>query len=561
MEQGNQAIVKMEAAFSACQKELPAILKTLKRKKAGGSVVPFWQEPSTILLEWALNFFSKEVSIALHLSNLQKMKLEPLQESSPSRLVPRVPTVVDTRELYVALSQSSSRIEEVLTKFAGGGLVIWAPEGKVQLPRIVAALKKLYEGGVKLSLHMLVEFSPLPACVTAESILDLWSHPIMYDKSYATIVQNILFLRETSKCVFTRDDNPLYAFKNVVLVSLQVNSGGAIPVMSRAVRGEDFIEMYQTGDYLYIDVPLNQEQETRKVLTQISAGSSQYPAIWNEGFRSKGSINDFPRETIVGHILTDNDFESQAVCKSLIAKFRAGAPHLDALIGRQSLFGNKHAILYDGTPQQLEKLNNSLGRVFLGESVLVTPGRSLCIPFVEAEAIGRVLTEDESLQATQFRYRKSGPMEGAVFCKAKAIREHVAARKKLAYATRQPGPEADRLQRQVQIEALRLDAQNYTELPHQIMQTAGELNSVVFTHQPDSESELALGEYKLLQRDGHWNGRILIQCPVGLDIGNFFKSVHGRNICLNKAHTTLAMTSTVQDNLAASLFTAATSSQ
>ena len=105
----------------------------------------------------------------------------------------------------------------------------------------------------------------------------------MYDKSYATIVQNITFLRETSKCVFTRDDNPLYALKNIVLVSLQVNSGGATPMMSRAMPGEDFIDMYQTGDYLYIDVPLNQEQETRKVLTQISAGSSQYPAVWNEG--------------------------------------------------------------------------------------------------------------------------------------------------------------------------------------------------------------------------------------------------------------------------------------
>ena len=59
---------KLEQALNTCQEELPAILKKLKRKKAGATVVPVWREPSTLLLEHAA--LMAPYSIALSLSNL-----------------------------------------------------------------------------------------------------------------------------------------------------------------------------------------------------------------------------------------------------------------------------------------------------------------------------------------------------------------------------------------------------------------------------------------------------------------------------------------------------------
>ena len=126
-------------------------------------------------------------------------------------------------------------------------------------------------------------------------------------------------------------------------------------------------------------------------------------------------------------------------------------PDLDVFIGRQSMFGNKHSVIFDGNSRQLGKLTQLLGSVSLGEVIMVNPGKALCNPFQSADIIARALTQDDSLHANTFRYRKSGPKEGDVFCRAIAIREHIAAKKKKQFAARQPGPEAEKLNRQVLI--------------------------------------------------------------------------------------------------------------
>ena len=550
--QGMAASVKMEAAFSACQTELPEILKKIKKKKAGGTLVPHWQEPSTILLEWALGQNDK-LTLALHLSNLQKVALERWQISPEnSTTPPRILTIEATRALYTALSQGPAKIEEALSNFSGGGLMLWVPEGGEQLPRILAAMTKLYEKGVILDIHFLIPFSPFPACATPESILDLWGHAALQPK-YHNMIGGITFLREASKCVFTRDNNPIYATKNVVSIQLRMNAGGAVPQMVNAVSAEDLIHEPFQGECIYVDTPVDQVAITRQVLHTISSSNPHFPQVWKQGYRSRGFTRDLPRETIVGPVPNSVDLETQAIVKGIISFFQnnESAKTIDALIGRQGLFGNRNAILFEGTASQLQRV-----RASLGECIFVSPHKALCIPCVDADVLIQALTAEECLHTAVLRFRKSGPMKGQIFAKARAIQEHVQASRRMAFAARQPQPTSSMLQRQVQIEVLNLDAINYEHLPAQIMKRVSELLGPNLQETNDYDTDLAAGEWKVLRRDGHWNGRILVQCSDNLDLAKFFRTVNGRNICMDGICKTLAVTSPTVDSLAAQVFSA-----
>jgi len=349
----------------------------------------------------------------------------------------------------------------------------------------------------------------------------------------------------------------MYALKNVMHVSLQVNSGGAIPTMRRAVEGENFITKNNDLDFIYIDMPASQVPSVRKALTQVSNENPQCPQNWNTGYRSRGCTKDFPRETIVGQLTNNNDFQSKAISKLLIAHFLLHEPDLDVFIGRQSMFGNKHSVIFDGNSRQLGKLTQLLGSVSLGEVIMVNPGKALCNPFQSADVIARALTQEDSLHANTFRYRKSGPKEGDVFCRAIAIREHIAAKKKKQFAARQPGPEAEKLNRQVLIEVLSIDAYNHEDIPEKIMNKVSEIHSVTLTRQGNTQLELAYGEWMPVQRDGRWGGRILLLCPLTLDLTKLFRSIHGRAICLNGVCKSLAVSSPVEESLASRVFNAA----
>ena len=221
-----------------------------EKRKAGSALVPSWQEPSTLLLEWCLAQ-DASLSLALHLSNLQRVALDRWQ-GSPTHPAgtPRILPISDTRGLYTILCQAQNKIEEALARFGGGGLILWVPEGGEQLPRILSAILKLHERGISLYVQFLVPFFPLPGCESPDLILDLWGHPLLHPK-YHNMLRSITFLKEASKCVFTRDDNPIYSTKNVVSIGVQAGTGGVCPRML-SIKEDLILEGLQ-GEFIYVD--------------------------------------------------------------------------------------------------------------------------------------------------------------------------------------------------------------------------------------------------------------------------------------------------------------------
>ena len=103
----------------------------------------------------------------------------------------------------------------MLREFGGVGLLLWVPDDKEQLARILGEVKKMGAKAMTVPLGFVIPFTPIPTCHTAANILDQWGHPILYNHE---MVSKISFIREASKCVFTSVDRPVYTIKNIVVV-------------------------------------------------------------------------------------------------------------------------------------------------------------------------------------------------------------------------------------------------------------------------------------------------------------------------------------------------------
>ena len=192
---------------------------------------------------------------------------------------------------------------------------------------------------------------------------------------------------------------------------------------------ESFLNINTNADFIYIDAPVAQICAVRRKLEQCSQeGGPLIPKSWDQGTRSRGWNIKFPREVIIGQIST-NCLAARAATRYIIEIFESTAPELEVMVGRQSTFGDANAILYEGSPLQLQKIKDIL-RQPLGEIVVVSAFKSIFLPYTDATVIKGVLTDNEDLENTIFRYRKSGPSRGAVFVQASVLPEHAAAKKK-----------------------------------------------------------------------------------------------------------------------------------
>jgi len=537
------------SALAKCHSELPEILRRLKKKKAGKALVPFWQEPSTLFFEHALTQ-DAALSVALHLSNLQQVCVEQLSKTPASVTgQPRVIAIEDTRELYSRLAQSQSKIEEALKKFAGGGVVLWMPEGGDQIPRIMNAIHRIYtEENVKVHVQFFIPFTPFPVCAKADSLLDLWGHPLLHPK-YGNMIKEICFVKEASRCVFTRDESPIYAIKNIVTISVQAHTGGAIPTIKQL--RSTVIDEPPCGEFIYVDSPEGSVVEIRLALNRLSAVEPNVPQEWKIERRSRGHNKAHPRYIIVGFTPKTADLEINTIIKAIIHNLgNVGfVGEAGALVGRQGMFGDENAILVEGGIAQILQI-----RHLLGECVLVSPHKALCVPVVSSDVVSSALTLDERLHTLIMRYRRSGPLEGKVYAKPRTLPEHARADKYNAYIERQPRSQAALLRLQAHINVLNIDGMNHGSLPSSIMNKLGELFNLSMIEVLEPDAELKGGEWRALTRDGHWIGKILVQCTESIDLAKLHQGMHGRGVCVDGNHFTIEIASPTQATISAQVF-------
>ena len=529
---GTEFAAAINKGLDICHRELPDLVKKLRKKKVGKATVPLWQEPSTLLMEYALDI-SPSMSIALHLSNLQRISMEVLCAQSASITnQPRVLKIDDSRELYIRLGQAQAKIEETLIKFNGGGLLIWAPDNNEQIPRIMNALQKVYtDKGANVMLKIVVPFTPLPGCHSAESILDLWGHPLLHSK-YDNLVKEVCFIREASRCVFTRDNTPIHTIKNVAIVSVQASLGDSkacTHVMRNMLLEED-----AQGEDILIDAPSSTATAIWQKLNAMGQKLGPQPIVWKLHSRSRGNTSTHLRSMFMGH----TDRVAEVEVRAIICKIKEELGEPNMIIGRKSMFADNNTIIAEGTITQFTALCS-----LVEECVLVSPNKALFYPKVSAQTFSNVLTDSEELRTLGLRYRKSGPLKGTIFARPKTLPSHMRAEKHNAYISRLPPNEASLLRLQAHIEILGIDGSNYDELPTKIMfKIAAETNTTLVETQ-DPIKALEVGEWRQVSRDGRWAGQILLQCRTTEDVHTLYDTVHGRGVCIDGVVRAIEVTS------------------
>jgi hypothetical protein len=284
------------------------------------------------------------------------------------------------------------------------------------------------------------------------------------------------------------------------------------------------------------------------------------PQDWRLGCRSSGSRPEAPRTVVIGALRTQNALETQAIVKGIIQYFKdiqayVGIP---ILIGRQGLFSHPDSVVVEGV---LSK-DLHLVQPVLGEALMVTPYKLVCMPWGGAGPIKAVFSSQDALRLATVRYKRSHPMEGGLYAWADALQEQVRAERKKAFALRQPASEADRLQSQVLIEVLQIKHSNFPKLPEEIMSKLGDLlNCNSFKEKNEHEIVLAPGDWQPLLREGIWNGKILIQLESKAQRGVAFQAAHGVKICLDGIQASMHVTTPTEGSLAAESLNATTAAR
>ena len=204
-----------------------------------------------MLLSSVLKDTPSPITVALHLSNVQKLQFEKWDTNGRPTSEPRIYNVDKCRELYTILSQAPKKVKVALSKFNKGGVILWAPDDSRQVGNIVNAVIALAEEGTEVEVHLLFRYKPLPTCATPESIMDLWSPNLMYTPRAKEHLQDIIFYAQSCKCVVTRNSNPHYAMKDLarlVLVGKPVSQ--AIPRMASMIEDSETLFFFQLTQIL-----------------------------------------------------------------------------------------------------------------------------------------------------------------------------------------------------------------------------------------------------------------------------------------------------------------------
>jgi hypothetical protein len=529
---GVDFVAEAELAFASCHAELPDLAKRLRKKKAGRSLVPAWQEPSALLFEYAVHHTDRDTVAALYLSNLQGHPLSQIPPVPPGPF-PKVLGVWDTRDLYTRLSQAQCKIEEALGVFQDRRVMIWAPENNDAIPKILAGLRSLYTvRGIRVSVQFLIPYTPLPGCDKPELILDLWSHPLLH-KKYEDCVSNILFIREASKCVFTRNGNPLHTIKNIAAVTVQAEATRDAPQV-RSMRGL-LLDLPVQGVALLIDGPAAGIHSIWQLVNASPVNDAVGGAIdWKLQRRSRANTSAHTRSVLVGQTYTS----SILIIKHCVARVKSILGGKDCIVGHAAMYADNSNILMEGTLQQILALQE-----YTAECVAVSPNRALFTPKASAEVFCAAVTEAEWLRTLVMKYRQSGPLKGRMFARPHVLASHVAALRRNAWISHLPGAQAALLRNQVVIEVLDLEAENFEGLPGLLIEKIGLAGGTSFIEIKDQFVDLAVHQWRIILRDDRWSGRIILQCENPEEVRTVYDRIHGISICIDGIHKTLDVSS------------------
>jgi hypothetical protein len=346
---------RVETARSACGLELPQVLR--ERRKHRDKAVPRWQEPSTDFFNFVHERAKNDESqprVALHLSNLQGVDFQ----AFPHALTPP-----ECRNMYDQLYGGVEKCTEFLQQHNGTHLIIWGPtEGNVMQQLATAYSKFIGHPESTLTLKLLIPHDVYPGCETEALIRDLWWHPLLGDK-WRSIVSQVEFFRQPTRCVFTGSVNPLYHIKSLAMFTLSTTVTAMRPSLT---LWRPTLLNFDNGFAITVDSEAEGELAMRRAVAPI-----RLPGLlgWVGPRRGLGSKGRAQRSVLAAYFDKATVTELDLHLYIRILKETDGLH--DTLVGSHLLFTDSSFLLVDvDDPQALKSVAGLIDEVVLASPKL-----------------------------------------------------------------------------------------------------------------------------------------------------------------------------------------------
>ena len=358
--------------------------------------------------------------VALRLSNLQGLAFDGF---------PQAVSPTEARKCYEALSKGSPHGEQTLQAYRGAGLLLWMPMENEAALRVAAAyLAYSTAAQSECLLQLLVPHDVYHGCDSPQSILDLWSHPLLGTK-WNSIVKGIEFLRQPARCVFSGMDGPMYQIKSLAVITLAYL---APTVPKTMTQWRNNLEQGALPTII-VDCEAEKEHLTRRTLASLGFGGL---IGWEGPCRSLGSNSACKRIRFSGYFdpVQVSDLDVQFCVTTLLNMESMRG----VLTGSANLFANPSSMLADvANPACLTDYGDLIAEVVLSSPRLAVL-RTSASTQMWIDKITEQTRRDPEKAVTRVRFKPS-QHGGRTFARPALLESTVRSAKAAAKSSRREG--------------------------------------------------------------------------------------------------------------------------
>lgn len=514
----NELLRKIHVAHERCLTLLPEIRTKRKLLKGITKQTDHWRELHKEGISYLSGIIFKgtngDAMLATQLSNVLRQDLSG---------IPCLASIEDTRTLFGKLNSPSTVIEGTLRSISIP-ITTWAPDGQSQVLKVAATYREmLAKGQGPQSLNLLFPIDHYPGCTEPAHITDIWGHPLLGGK-YADIVLDVAFILPPMRMITSGQHAPIHTTKCMAMISLGRHNQNN-PAQPRIIASQEYLFNLNLHCTIWIDVPYEHRWHIYGLIDSFALpghGHTDSPRP------SLGHRAQEPRSTIKVHF--NHNIGSELMQTVVIRWLRRTLHVYQPIIGRQATIADPTAHILDITsPSGAFRFSN-----LYDDCILVSPRLAIVSTSASPGAWSQQMThsweQDPNKCALLLRHRGSNAIRDKRIAEVAATKEQIsAARARKGH--HEVTPSADKpLTLRATIELpVQVDAGCHTWLPHMMAHIAHLTGTTL--HQHLGEAGLEMGTWKAVHNfEGHWTGRVLLQCRSANDLITFYKAIHNKGI-------------------------------
>jgi hypothetical protein len=395
-------INKIAEAQAHCLEELPSIQMERKKLKVAKDRLPRWAEATTAVSEYIMEEVEHKSVCMLNMSNL-------LRSAAPRSDKHEFAPAALARDYVGRLIKGGQETVDALEEMGDKGVVMWCPDSKDDIGRIVAGLAKATGQGTRAQITLVIPLEPRPGCHKEAQFMDTWTHELLSNK-WAPFIEDVRFSSEPVKIVISGLYAPMHQVKSLCLVTLCSGKGagrrGMMKTRGTIGAGED-------SSILIVDI---KEEDEVEFLVRAGRVPLNLISEWHGPTRAASTSKDGKRIVYTGNLTGEGAWAAR-VSLMQVKEYM----DMEATVGLHSTFGNKESILVDITSAEAAYKIQEL----VEDAVLVTP-RLMLVRSAASEAqwqtkVSEIFAHNDNAYVERVRYRPS--TGGGCLAEAPALKE------------------------------------------------------------------------------------------------------------------------------------------